>query len=69
MKYVDNKFEIKSGNVVIARSYIGNDGEIEIRVLQGTDRLAVLDKIRSECPIFCQNNVIPENYYPKLFSK
>jgi len=70
MKYTtDGSSYVKYGKAIIAKSYLGNDGKYEVRVLQGVDRLAVLDKIRVDCPAFIVANQVPDNYYPKLFSK
>jgi hypothetical protein len=60
--------EVLAGRIVIAKAYVGQNG-YSIRILQGMDREATMKKIREDCPEFLTTNDIPENYYPKLFSK
>jgi len=68
MKYTsDGKCEVKAGEKVIAKSYIGNNG-YEVRILQGMNREATINKICIDCPDFATSNGITEAYYPKLFS-
>lgn len=69
MKYTtDGKYQVKAGNRVIAKSYIGDDG-YEVRIHQGMPRDETIKKIVADCPDFAQANGIDENYYPKLFSR
>ena len=58
--------EVYSGKTVIARAYVGQYG-YSVRVLQGMDRIATMQKIREDCPEFLTANNIPDNYYPLLF--
>jgi hypothetical protein len=58
--------EVLSGKKVIARAYCGQDG-YEVKVLQGMDREATMQKIREDCPEFLEANKIPDSYYPLLF--
>ena len=60
--------EVLSGKRVIARAYVGQEG-YSVRVLQGMPREATMKKIKEDCPEFLKTNNIPDNYYPKLFSK
>lgn len=64
----DGKYEVKAGKIVIARSYLGQNG-YEVRVLQGMDRYKTLEKIQSDCPEFLTNNNWNTNKHPLLFSK
>jgi hypothetical protein len=58
--------EVLCGKKVIARAYCGQNG-YEVRILQGMDREATMQKIREDCPEFLIANDIPDNYYPMLF--
>jgi hypothetical protein len=58
--------EVFYKKTVIARAYIGFDG-YSVRVLQGMDREATMQKIREDCPEFLTENNIPDKYYPLLF--
>lgn len=65
MKYTtDGLYEVKSGDIVIARSY----GIGDVRILQGMDRAATLVKINEDCPLFLVNNDFTIDKIPKLFS-
>lgn len=64
----DGKLFVYAGKKVIAQSYVGRNG-YEVRILQGMDRLKTMHKIRTDCPEFIQANDVPENYWPKLFTK
>lgn len=67
MKYTtDGKCEVKAGKVIIAKAYVGHNG-YDVKVLQGVNRLAIMQKIKTDCPEFLKNNNVPENYYPQLF--
>lgn len=70
MKYTtDGTYEVKAGNKVIAKSYMGSGGRrYDVRILQGMDRVKTIEKICAECPQFALNNEIDTNYCPKLFS-
>lgn len=55
----DGKYSVFIGKREVARSYVGNNG-YEIRVLQGMDRMEVVDRIFNEVPEFAQaNNIKP----------
>jgi hypothetical protein len=58
--------EVLCKNTVIARAYCGQNG-YSVRILQGMDRIATMQKIREECPEFLIANNVPDNYYPLLF--
>lgn len=60
--------EVFAGKRVIARSYVGDESGYSVRILQGMDREATMNKIREDCPEFLTANNIPENYHPMLFS-
>lgn len=63
----DGKSEVTCGKFIVARSYVGNDG-YEVRIRQGLNREATMEKIKVDCPQFLTANNIPANYSPKLFS-
>ena len=67
MKYTHDKNSVYAGQWEIARMYVGHDGQ-EIKVLQGTPRFEVLEKIIRDCPDFAKDNNINPNIKPYLFS-
>jgi len=69
IKYTsDGKYTVMCGKIVIARSYVGDDG-YEVRILQGMPRMETIEKIFKDCPDFAASNDMDINKIPKLFSK
>ena len=62
----DGICEVKAGNKVIAKSFVGSNG-YEVRILQGMPKVETMEKIKRDCPEFLIENGVPENYYPKTF--
>ena len=65
----DGKYSVFLGKTEIARSYLGQDGCYEVRILQGMPRMETIEKIFRDCPEFAKNNDMDINIVPKLFSK
>lgn len=74
--YTADKYYVYSGKTVIAKTYvterkgwIGIADFVELRILQGMDRTNTIEKICRDCPEFCQEIGLKENYYPYLFAR
>lgn len=64
----DGKYEIKCGKLVVAKSYVGENG-YEVRILQGLPRMETVERIFNEVPEFAAANNMDINKVPRLFSK
>ena len=62
----DNCYSVYYGKIVIAKSYVGDNG-YEVKVLQGMDRMATIEKINKDCPEFLVKNDWSVNMRPLLF--
>lgn len=67
-KYKVKDHSVFAGKTEIARSCLGSDG-YEVRVLQGTPRMEVIEKIFRDCPEFAEATSLDRNKVPRLFSK
>ncbi|MET3139857.1 hypothetical protein AAKU61_004239 [Undibacterium sp. GrIS 1.2] len=63
-----NAYEVMIRRTIIARMHIRHNGERQLRILQGMPREDTLNKLLTDCPIFCRENGINSNTYPLLFS-
>jgi len=62
----DGRCWVKSGNKIIAQSYVGCRG-YEVRILQGMPRQNTMDRISQDCPEFLNANAWAVNKLPKMF--
>jgi hypothetical protein len=69
MKYkaVGNS-HVLAGKKVIAISFLEENG-YRVRILQGMNRIATVNKIIEDCPEFAKENNLTPEYTPKLFSE
>jgi len=64
----DGKYTVFAGKVAIAKSFYGEDGCYEVRILQGMPRMETWEKIFNDCPEYAIANDMNINTMPRLFA-
>ena len=62
--YYTDGYVAMCGNTEVVRAYVGSG----LKVLQGMDRMATIEKVNIDCPFLITFNEWDMNWIPKLFS-